>query len=376
MGIRNLMMPYRMIFLFASAIAASVMLSACNDPQPLRIGFIGGLTGRASDIGEASRNAVQMAVEQRNNAGGIDGRPIELLIRDDTNVPKAGAEAARELADLGVEAIIGPNISAVAEKIIPVINDRKIVTVAPTVTAIAFSGLDDYFFRVTWTTRDNARAYANHYFRKGRKKIATAFDLNNRIFSESWLQSFREIFGELGGTVVASAPFDANGPEGYGGVVEHLLESKPDALLFIAGGVDTAQLAQQVRKRNADMPMIAAEWAASESLIELGGKAIEGLEMGQAYDRWDQSEGYVKFRDVYRKSFQQEPGFASVAAYDAATVVFEALSRREPSQPLKDALLALGPLPGLQQELKFDAYGDGQKQAFFIVVRDGQFTSE
>ena len=348
-------------------------LVACGDPAPIKIGFIGGLSGRSTDIGEASRNAVQLAVEKVNRAGGIDGRLIELLVRDDENTPAVAAAAVRDLHDARVAAIIGPNNSSIAAGMLPVVNELKVVTISPTASSLVLAGQDDYLFRINWTTRDNASIYARHYYGRGIRRIAAAVDANNRVFSESWLNEFTSEFQALGGKVVASDFFNAKDPRGYSDTVKKLLTSDPDALLFVANGVDTAQFAQQVRKLDLDILLIAAEWAASERLLFLGGSAIEGLELVQSYNRNDQSESYRRFRDEYAKQFQQEPDYSSVAAYDAATMLFKGLAKSTDSGSLKQALLNLGVVDGLQQPLAFDQYGDGQRRAFFVVVHDGQF---
>ncbi|HAY27617.1 MAG TPA: ABC transporter substrate-binding protein, partial [Candidatus Accumulibacter sp.] len=89
---QNLWSPLR------SLILAICVLTACAPPEPIRIGFIGGTSGRVADLGIAGRDAVLLAVELRNQAGGIAGRKVELLIRDDQQDPEAAKRALRELA--------------------------------------------------------------------------------------------------------------------------------------------------------------------------------------------------------------------------------------------------------------------------------------
>ena len=68
---------------YATLIGGLALLVACQKPEPIRIGFVGGLSGRVADLGGAGRNGVQLALEQRNAAGGINGRSVELVVRDD-----------------------------------------------------------------------------------------------------------------------------------------------------------------------------------------------------------------------------------------------------------------------------------------------------
>ncbi len=357
----------------AGTLLMGLLLSSCGDPDPIKIGFIGGLSGRSADLGEDSRNALQMAIANANKAGGIKGRRLELLVRDDANDPDVAATAVRDLHDAGVTAIIGPNISSVGAGMLPVLNELGVVTISSTVSSLAFADLDDYLFRINWTTKDNAKIYAEHYYGRGIRQVAAAIDLNNRIFSESWLAEFKDEFQELGGKVIADDLFDANAERGYSDTAKTLLDSNPDALLIIGNSVDVAQMSQQIRKLNQDILLIAAEWAASERLLFLGGSAIEGLEMVQSYDRSGQSENYTKFKSAYISQFQREPGYAGVATHDAATVLFRALADHVEGKPLKEALLSLSPTQGLQQHIKFNAFGDAQRQAFFVVVRGGKF---
>jgi len=356
-------------------LTGAFLLAGCDDPAPLRVGFIGGLTGSSADIGETSRNAVQLALEEANRAGGIDGRQLELLVRDDANNPQAAAAAVTDLKAAGVVAIIGPNLSSIAGGMVPVLNELELVTISPTVSALSFADNDDYFFRINWTTRDNARAYAQHYSELGYRHVAAAIDGNNRIFSESWLEEFAREFEKTGGEVVGSAVFDATENEGYARTAKELLAKNAEVVLLIANSIDTANLAQQIRKLDQKILLVAAEWAASERLVVLGGRAIDGLELVQSYDRGDNSQNYLNFSNAYRSQFQQEPDYASVAAYDAATVVIKALSSQG-KKTLKQALLDLGPVQGLQQEIAFNPYGDARRRAFFVVIRDGHFEAK
>ncbi|MGY8959060.1 MAG: ABC transporter substrate-binding protein, partial [Alphaproteobacteria bacterium] len=168
----------------------ALLLAGCEEEPPLKIGFIGGLTGRSADIGQASRNAVQLAIEEINEKGGVNGRKFELLIGDDENNAETAGKRVRELAAKGVAAIIGPNLSSIAGGMLPAINETNVVTISPTVSSLFFVGKNDPFFRMNSSTRQNASAYAAHHFEKGGRRVSAAFGLQNRLFTESWLEEF------------------------------------------------------------------------------------------------------------------------------------------------------------------------------------------
>ena len=149
-----------------------------------------------------------------------------------------------------------------------------------------------------------------------------------------------------------------------------MLKGQPDGLLYIAGGIDVARLAQQSRRQAPKLPISACEWAATEQLIELGGKVVDGLVILQNYKREDDSPRFRAFREAYFKRFQKNPGYSSGAAYDAATVLFDALGKREAGET---AVLRSGPYQGLQQQIVFDANGDTQRKVFFTEISEGRF---
>ena len=353
----------------------TLLLAACGQKEPLRIGFLAELTGRSADLGEAARNGVMLAADQLREAGTLQGRNIEILVRDSGTTPETARKAAEELIGARVEAIIGPTTSGMVDNILPTVEKAQVLLVSPSASAVKFHGKDDMLFRINWTTRDNGRNYAEHYFKQGIRRIGAAVNENNRSFSESWLQEFRTAYEALGGSIV-TAPYFDSGSTDHADLVATMLQPKPDGLLFIGNAVDCARLAQQAYKQAPGLPLIAVEWAGTAQLIELGGKAVEGLRIVQNYNQDDTSPRYQAFRAAYRKRFGKDPVFGSVLAHDAATVALSALARRPDGMSTKEALRKFGPYQGLQQTIEFDANGDTQRAAYFMVIRDGRFVRE
>ena len=146
-----------------------------------------------------------------------------------------------------------------------------------------------------------------------------------------------------------------------------------DGLFFISGAIDVARLAKEARAQAPGLPIGASEWAATEQLLDLGGHMVDGLLIGLNFDGDDESPRFVEFREAYYRRFQRDPGYSSISAYDAATVLFEALRHRRGDEPVKAAVLNYGPYQGLQQRIAFDANGDTQRKVFFNEIRDGRF---
>ena len=360
-------------FLLGLLAALGLAISGCDSQKPIQIGFIGGLSDRNSDNGQSGQNGVILAVEQFNRAGGVNGRMVELVSRDDAQKKETAAKSAAELVAANVEAVIGPFTSSMAEVIVPITGKANIFQISPTITSMAFYGKDDNLFRINRTTRDNARDYAQVMLGRGQKHIAVAYDTRNRNFTESWLNEFRAAVEEKGERLAAVVPYESSPDTDFDQVVKSMLKSKPDSLFFISGALDVARLAQQARKQAPTLPIGASEWAATEQLVEFGGEVVEGLLIVQNYNHNDVSERFKNFSESYFMRFQRNPGYSSVSAYDAATVVLKALKNRKSSESVKTAVLNNGPYDGLQQQIVFDANGDTQRKVFFTEIRNGRY---
>ncbi|MEF8715517.1 MAG: ABC transporter substrate-binding protein [Accumulibacter sp.] len=358
----------------AALLAIGGMLAGCAPPEPLRLGFLGGLSGRVADLGIAGRNGAMLAVEIRNSSGGVNGRMVELIVEDDKQNPDLARKAVGRLLERKVEAIIGPMTSAMAVTTVPLVNEAKLVMLSPTVTTTTLTGIDDHFLRVVAPTTEYARVSAAYHFdRLGLRRVAVAYDLHNRAYTESWLTDYRRAFESAGGTLSITVPFSSSGETSFADLAERLLRAQPELVLILANSVDAALLVQQIRKRDTVVRIGTSEWAATERLIELGGKAVEGVAIAQFIDRDSTQPAYLAFRKRYLERFGQEPGFGGLTAFDAANVVLDALVARQPGQTLKQVILARGVFSGAQSEIRFDATGDAARATYLTTIRDGTF---
>lgn len=356
---------------------AAMLLAGCGDRSPVTVGFMGGMTGRAADLGVGGRDAVSMAVEEANAAGGLRGRPIELLAVDDQQEAGAARTAFESLQAAGIEVAIGPMTSSVMTDIRPLVDQGRLVMVSPTVTSSAFDGQDDRIFRVIASTRDYARKSARfHAERLGLRRLAVVLDENNQAFTQRWLDDFQAEFGRFGGRIISQVSFDLQAMPSFVQLAAGALASQPDGLLILANAADTALLVQQVRKRAPELPVLTSEWSATDAFLSMAGGAAEGVRQTQFIDRASSAVAYRDFVSRFRHRFGREPGFPEVAAYDAARVVLQALDARRDGEDIKQTLLRVGRFEGLQQPVEFNPTGDARREIFITVVRQGRYVVE
>lgn len=356
---------------FAALLSLLALLCGCGREAPVKIGLVAGLTGRVADLGQPAYKGATLAVDDWNRTG---ARKVELLTGDDRQDPAAAAEAVKALLDQNVACVIGHMTSAMSLIGVKIAGERKIPLISPTTTTTDLTGIDDYFFRVISSTRTYSGKMAVFLAeKKGLRKVALLYDLNNKSYTETWCDNFAAEFKKRGGEVISRKTYTAGATVQFGELAKEVLAAKPEAVVLATSAMDAAMFSQQVRKLDSTVILATSEWPATEKLIELGGKAVEGMFSNQYFFRDDQSPRYVAFRNAYRERFREEPGFAAVSAYDAMTVALKSLAAQKKGEPLKEAILRVREFEGLQGNFVIDPFGDTERNSVIVTVAEGAF---
>jgi len=354
-------------------------ISACSSRRPIRVGLVAGLTGQNSALGVDGRDGAMLAVEQINSQGGVNGRPIELVIRDDMGTFEGAIMADNELiTDEGVFVIIGHMISSTMMSAWPQFKDSGVIFLSPTVSTPELSGIDDNFFRLIPTNSVFSATLADYVMSESAiKKVAIFYDTDNVAFTDTFRQGFEKKYLSVGGEILLDYPFSSSSEPDFRPVLIELKEQKPDGIFIIASAVDTALIAQQARLEGLDVQLLTSNWALTEDLIENGGSAVEGILTVVAHDETNQSPEYLDFSNRFQMRFGHKPSFGAEYGYEAVLVLANALNKTNGEKDgLADALLQTSNLPGLDGGISFDAYGDVVSDLYLIAVRDGQFVTE
>jgi branched-chain amino acid transport system substrate-binding protein len=347
-------------------------LTGCASKGPLKIGFLGGMSGRVADLGIGGRNGTQLAVDECNAAGGVGGRQLELLIQDDEQNDATALKRLTEMLDAGALLIIGPMTSAVAVAVTPLANARGVPLISPTSTTHELSGKADMFFRVVPDAPTGARQQAAFLLKRGVRRLVTLTDLKNRAFAQSWTQAAAAHFSAGGGTVARSIDFEAAPGLRFTELASRALEAAPDVLVIAASAADSALLAQQVRNLDAKVLLALSSWAGTEQLPQLGGRAVEGAIVAQYFDRGSTAQAYQTFVERFRQRFGEAPGYPAVNAYDATQLGLAAL-RGGGERGVAQALKGLRQHQGLQRAIDIDEFGDSRAPMFLTEVKGGNY---
>lgn len=366
------MLGKRLLF----ATVAGMVLAGCGPGEPLKVGFISGQTGPFSDLGLSGLNGAILAVERRNESGGVGGRPVRLVIRDDEHNAAHAKAAFSQLVNEGVAAVIGPMTSAMATELIPEADARKVVLMGGTIVTNKATGKDDYFFRAIGSTSHYAVYSARMHVRELQpRRVAVVFDAANRDYAENWARDYAAEMEKLNGNKVGVIEIDSRAPQELAAHTQRILGQSPDLVAFACSAKTVSAFMRSLRAKDARVRFATSAWAASRLLLETAGEAAEGTLVEQYHDLADGSAHYRRFAESYEKRFVGAPDYAAVIAYDATSILLDALDRNPRRDGLKRALAQQGSYKGLQVRVTLDAYGDATRPAFSTLIKAGKFVA-
>jgi len=167
------------IFVIILLIIVSVIIISCAK-EPVKIGFIGSLTSKQSQPSIDARNAVQLEIERINEKGGINGRQLILVAKDDKVSYETSLEKYNEFIEEDVHLIIGPMTSSMVDAILNA-PKSEILFISPSMSAKKLSDIDDNILRVTLPTHMQGVEFLKFINNKNYKHITIICDLMNDL---------------------------------------------------------------------------------------------------------------------------------------------------------------------------------------------------
>ncbi len=351
-----------------------VFVAGCNRSDPILVGFAAELTGKRGELGVAARNGAQMAVNEINERGGVSQRPLKLLIQDDQGQPEIARQVDAELIAAGVVAIIGHTTSQQTAAVFEQMNQAKVVLLSPTATSTEFSRQADYFFRVIPGNDFLGTALARHAYRnRPVRQIVGIYDLSNRSFAQTQWQAVRAEFERLGGEAGPAFTF-TSGETNLKQLMAQVTALQPEGVVFVASAIDTALMAQYGRQQGLRSQLFSSSWAYTGELLEKGGQAIEGMDLGAFYNAQNPYPAFAPYLNRFTDLYQRDPDFPAAYAYESVLVLAQALEQTGGSADgLPQALTQINNMAGVQGAISIDPYGDVNRDIYIVTVQNGRF---
>lgn len=383
-------------WLFPAAVASLVFLSACGggatpaaesgtggaSKDPIKVGAIFSLTGPNSPLGVPEKQAVELLVKEINGAGGVDGRPLEVIFEDDKSDNTEAVKAIKKLASKEkVVAVLGSSGSgpslgmaeyAAAEKL-PLIS----MAAADQITNPVRAGI----YKTPHTDVHGTKRIFKYLKEKGITKIATLNDSNP--YGSGWTTQLQKYAPEYGITIVAEEKYGTKDPS----MSSQLTKIKgTDAQALIVAGTNPgpATIVKEAKQLNLTIPIISSHGSANSKFLELIGDAGEGVLMvagkllipEQVAADDPQSAIIKKFVDGYQAAYNAQPdGFAGYG-YDGLNLLVEGLKQAGSDTSKLGEVLEKVKYVGVTGEFKFtadDHNGLTEDSMIMVEVKDGKF---
>jgi branched-chain amino acid transport system substrate-binding protein len=369
MRFRRLLAPLAFTVL-AATFAADTMAA-----EPIKIGQYGAFTGKDAAFGVAARKGVLIAVEEANAAGGILGRPVEIVFGDNqSKVGESATIAKKFISRDKVIAVLGANTSTNSLEAGPIFQAAKIPMIAITSTNPRVTQIGDYIFRVCFIDPFQGEVLAKFAARTLKvRKVALLTSVGNP-YSVGLSKVFRERFTALGGTIVVEQKHN-EGDKDFRAQLTAIKASGAEAILHSSNYTEGALICIQARALGFTGPMFGGDsWEAPE-LISIGGKAVEGVYYSTHASPESPAPEVQGFVHKFQQRWGETPDSTAAQGYDAALLLFDALRRAGTTDAAKirHALATTKDFPGVTGRITIDADRNPTKGAVILQVREGRF---
>ncbi len=358
-------------------------LTAGNS-NTIKLGVNYELSGAVATYGRSSVEGIELAIEEINSAGGIDGKEIELIKYDNkSDVAEATTLTTKLMTQDKVLAVMGPATSGAFMGTLPVAEQNKIPAVSGSATADEVTadenGVKEYAFRICFSDSYQGTGMANYALNNLNKSKAVIVMDSSSDYGKGLAENFIKTFEAGGGVIVAQEAYMA-GDTDFNSIITKVKGEDFD-VIFIPGYYEEAGLIiKQAREQGIDVPILGADGFDSPELVNLAGKeALNNVYFSNHYSSLDQDPVVQNFIKAFEKKYDKQPDAFHALGYDLARFVVEGIKRAEKldGQSVKAALEATTNFNGVTGNFSVDENHNAIKALVVIELKDGaQYSSE
>ena len=370
---------------FATAFAATAHAA------DIKIGVAEALTGGAAQYGISIRHGFELATDEINAAGGVNGNKLQLVVEDEQGKKEEAINVFKKLIFQDkVLMVFGPTLSNSAQAADPIAQAAKTVAFGTSNTADGITSIGDYVFRNSVTEADvlpeTLRVATKH---AGIKKVAVMYG-NDDVFTKSGYDNFKKALEDAHIPVTTTETF-AKGDVDFKAQLTKIKATNPDAIVLSALLAEGAPIMVQARQLGIKVPFIGGNGMNSVKIFDLAKGASDDLYVGSPWSASNDSPENVKFIKAFQAKFNTLPDQFAAQSYDAMHIMVQALKTIKLSgdlaaerTALRDALPSVkwtGATGAFQFRRSTDKAGkpagyDAQQTAIVSVTKGGKFVIE
>lgn len=375
--------------LAAVTFASAAVLAACGAApgssssatgsevsDTIKIGYNLELSGAVAAYGQAEKNGAELALEEINKAGGVDGKKLESVSKDNKSDNTEAASLATNLAtEQKVAAIVGPATSGAVAAATPNVTNAGVPLVTPsgtadTLTVSADGKVNEMVFRSTFQDSFQGQVlaqYADDNLKA--KKVVLYYDASSD-YAKGIADKFKETFS---GEIVVEETFQAKDTD-FQAALTKIKGQDFDAIVMPGYYTETGLITKQAREMGIDKPILGPDGFADAKFIESAGKAnTNNVFYVSGYStKVSLSDKSTKFVDAYKSKYGEEPNMFAALAYDSVYMIAEASKDAKTSKDIATNLASLKDFDGVTGKMTIDENHNPVKSAIMIGLENGE----
>ena len=361
--------------------------SGCSKPAeeaPIKIGAIFAVTGPASNLGAPEAKTAEMLLDKINRSGGVNGRKIQLIVKDSGSKPENAISLAKQLIDEEkVLAIIGPSTSGETMAIKSICQEGKTLLVSCAAAADIVNPIASYVFKTPQTDADAARWIFKTMKEKGIAKVGVV--VSNDGFGMAGKAQLEKLAPENGVTIAIAEVYDKQETD-LTGVLTKVKGRGVEAVINWSIVPAQALVAKNMKQIAFDVPLFQSHGFGNIKYVQAGGEAANGIifPCGRLLvaevlaDGHPQKAVLVGYKKDFETRYKEEASTFGGHAYDAVLVLVEAIKKagsadREKVRGALENLKGVVGTAGVFNFSKTDHNGLDMGAFEMLTVKDGKF---
>ncbi|MBA0015882.1 ABC transporter substrate-binding protein [Lactococcus laudensis] len=348
--------------------------------KTFKLGYDLELSGGVAAYGNAGKNGANLAVDEINKAGGIDGKQITVVSKDNKS---DNAEAATVVSNLinndKVNAVIGSMTSGAVKSMTPNITKGAVPLVTPAGTddtlTVTNGEVNEYIFRSTFQDSYQGKVLANYTTNELKAKKVVLYYDNSSDYAKGIAKSFEKTYD---GKIVDKVSFQS-GDKDFQATLSKIKGEDFDAIVMPGYYNETGLITKQARELGIEQPILGGDGFADPTFITLAGDAAAtNVYYVSGYSaKALATDTTTKFIAAYQAKYKSEPSMFDALSYDAVYMVKQAAEdiKAKTSVDVKDGLAKLKNFKGATGEITVDKDHNPVKEAVVIKLENGKEAS-
>lgn len=346
--------------------------------EPIMLGVAGPYSGDLASYGIPSMRAAELVAEKYNNAGGVLGRPVKLLVEDDVCKPEVATNTATKLVSDGAHVVLGHICSGATKAALGIYNDAKIIVMSPSATNPDLTQSGDYpnFYRTIASDDMQAKLGVDFTVNQlGARKVAVIHDKGD--YGKGYAEFAKMYLEEIPDVEVVLFEGITPGAVDYSAIVQKIERMGAEAVIYGGYHPEASKIVTQMKKKKMDTHFVSDDGVKDDTFIKVAGEFAEGVYASGPMDV-SQLPMYQEAVQAYKDKYNEDPGAFYKEGYAAAIALLNAIEKAGSTEyEAIEKVLKSEYVDTPVGSISFDAKGDAIGVGFSMYrVVDGVYVEQ